>query len=69
MTCEHKVETARALTVTDAERWKRRLAADLRAARPGLSPVDAEELAMASILARRPTLVVTCDACGRERLE
>jgi energy-coupling factor transporter ATP-binding protein EcfA2 len=47
----------------------RRMAEDLRAQQPTLSVGHSEELAIASILTKRPQLIARCDGCGSEWFE
>lgn len=67
--CSHRKATAQALTRKDAERIMREIAQDMRQTRPGLSVAESEEIAMESILTKRPTLLVKCDSCTHEWFE
>jgi ribosomal protein L44E len=64
-----KEATAHPLTRTEAEKFVKRIAADLRAESPSLSVQGSEEEAMRMILLKRPTLVAQCDGCGYEWFE
>jgi hypothetical protein len=67
--CTSKAATARELTRAGAESLLKKMAADFKGVRSSLTDAQAEELAMASILAKRPKLIVTCDGCGHEWVE
>lgn len=67
--CSHRKATARALTRANAERIMKELAAQLRETRPSLTAEQSEELAMESMLLKRPTLLVSCDSCSFEWFE
>ncbi len=69
MNCPHTFETATVFNRTDAERHANQLARDLRMARPLLPEEVALDLARASIITKNPRLLITCNACKRERLE
>jgi hypothetical protein len=66
--CECKTATAATLTRGLAKDVMKKIAKDLRLG-TGMTIARSEEVAMASILTKRPQLLVVCDGCKFEWLE